>query len=234
VTHRSYSVTQHPLSDTIDNEVEILSGADQVLVYDRPITSDGLRWRDLQAWWKSAQSFDSDETAKRSLWRRLRESLPETSPPQQMLFKLFHEIHRGRTHDLPALLPEVWLHGDPRTLKERGANAMLNLRMDFPLLPPGGHRIVLEVDGKHHYATGAQAAPAVYAATIRGDRELKLARYDVFRFGAAELSDEQSARPMLQPFFDDLFRTYKVPQPVAPLRQRPAVLRHRHQAPRQS
>jgi hypothetical protein len=68
-----------------------------------------------------------------------------------MLFQLFHEIHRGRTHDLPALLPEVELHWDPRTLKERGAREMLNLRMDFLMLLPGGHRIVLEVDGKHHY-----------------------------------------------------------------------------------
>jgi hypothetical protein len=45
---------------------------------------------------------------------------------------------------------------------------------------------------------------------MRGDRELKLARYDVFRVGAAEPSDEQSARPMLQAFFDDMFRTYQV------------------------
>ncbi len=198
------------LSDTLDNDVEILSGADQVLVYDRPITTDGLRWRDLQAWWKDTQSLDSDAAAKRTLWQRLRHSLPDSSPPQQMLFRLFHEIHRGRTHDLPALLPEVWLHWDPQTLKERGARAMLNLRMDFLMLLPGGHRIVLEVDGRHHYATGTQANPSVYAETAHGDRELKLARYDVFRFGAAELSDEQSARPMLEAFFDDLFSTYQV------------------------
>jgi hypothetical protein len=35
------------------------------------------------------------------------------------------------------------------------------------------------VDGKHHYTTGRLADPSVYAATMRGDRELKLARYDV-------------------------------------------------------
>jgi len=136
--------------------------------------------------------------------------MPESSPPQRMMFRLFHEIHRGRTHDLPALLPEVLLHRDPQTIKERGARAMLDLRMDFLMLPPGGYRIVLEVDGKHHYATGTQADPDVYATTMRGDRGLKLARYDVFRFGAAELSDEQSARPMLQAFLNDLFHSYQV------------------------
>jgi hypothetical protein len=144
------------------------------------------------------------------LWQRLGRSLPDSSPPQHMLFKLFFDIHRGRIQDLPALLPEVWLHWDPQTLKARGARAMMNLRMDFLMLLPGGHRIVLEVDGKQHYATGPRADPSVYAATMRGDRDLKLARYDVFRFGAAELSDEQSAREMLQTFFDDLFRTYHV------------------------
>jgi hypothetical protein len=66
------------------------------------------------------------------------------------------------------------------------------------------------VDGKPHYATGRLADPSVYAATMRGDRELKLARYDVFRFGAADLEEEQYAREMLRGFFEDLFRTYHV------------------------
>ncbi|MCL7456423.1 hypothetical protein ABT235_20685 [Micromonospora echinofusca] len=197
------------LSDVIDNEIVIASGADQVLVYDRQITSDGLRWRDLQSWWKDTQAIETDAAAKKTLWRRLRQSLPE-SPPQRLLFDLYYEIHGERAYDLPALLPEVWLHWDPQTVKARGVNAMLNLRMDFLMLLPGGHRIVLEVDGRHHYATGEAADPAAYAATMRGDRELKLARYDVFRFGAADLHQEQAARGTLRAFFADLFRTYHV------------------------
>jgi hypothetical protein len=78
------------------------------------------------------------------------------------------------------------------------------------MLLPGGHRIVIEVDGKHHYATGDRADPAVYARTMRGDRELRFARYDVFRFGAAELDDDEHARQPLHAFFADLFRTYHV------------------------
>jgi AbiJ N-terminal domain 3 len=198
------------MSDLIDNEVEIVTGAADVLVYDRTITGDGLRWRDLQAWWKDVHGVATDEEAKRTLWRRLRESLPTSSPPQVMLFDLYHAIHGEQVHDLPALLPEVWLHWDPKTVKERGINAMLNLRMDFLMLLPGGHRVVLEVDGVHHYASGTVADPSVYAATMRGDRELKLARYDVFRFGAADLQDEVLAREMLRDFFAEMFRTYNV------------------------
>jgi len=65
------------------------------------------------------------------------------------------------------------------------------------MLLPSGYRVVLEVDGARHYASGTLANPSVCAATMRGDRELKLARYDVFRFGAADLKDEVPAREML-------------------------------------
>lgn len=87
---------------------------------------------------------------------------------------------------------------------------MLGFRMDFLLLLPHGHRVVLEVDGKTHYATGDRADPDVYAKGTRADRELKLARYEVFRFGAAELQNTAKAEPMLRQFFTDLFRQFDV------------------------
>ncbi|TVZ05061.1 hypothetical protein EAS64_10595 [Trebonia kvetii] len=82
--------------------------------------------------------------------------------------------------------------------------------MDFLLLLPHGHRIVLEVDGAAHYSPGGRPDPAVYARGARSDRELRLARYLVFRFGAAELGDARSAGYMLSHFFADLFRQYGV------------------------
>jgi very-short-patch-repair endonuclease len=113
---------------------------------------------------------------------------------------------------LPALLPEVWLHWDPKTVSERGAAALLGHRMDFLLLLPHGQRVVLEVDGSHHYATpdGKRPDPRQYAALARADRELKLSGYEVFRFGATELKDLDSARKVLQAFFTGLFRRYGV------------------------
>ncbi|GII32896.1 hypothetical protein [Planotetraspora mira] len=49
---------------------------------------------------------------------------------------------------LPALLPEVWLHWDPKTVRARGTEALLRFRMDFLLLLSRGQRVVLEVDGR--------------------------------------------------------------------------------------
>jgi len=69
--------------------------------------------------------------------------------------------------DLPALLPEVWLHWDPKTVAERGPNALLRFRMDFLLLLPAGARIVVEVDGKYHHADQSFELEAV-ALAIQG------------------------------------------------------------------
>ena len=124
------------ISDAISNDIEIVENADKVLVYDRPIGSDGLRWRDLQEWWKDTHPSGGDEEAKQSLYQRLASALPGNSPPQRNLFDLYYKIHGTAVPALPALLPEVWLHWDPKTVRERGAAALLGHRMDFLLLLP--------------------------------------------------------------------------------------------------
>ncbi|WP_223167997.1 hypothetical protein [Nonomuraea sp. SYSU D8015] len=45
---------------------------------------------------------------------------------------------------------------------------------------------------------------------MRGDRDLKLSGYEVFRFGTDELDDLARARPLLQRFFADLFDRFDV------------------------
>jgi hypothetical protein len=192
--------------DAIDNDIEVIGNAGDVLVYDRPFGPEGVRWRDLQAWWQDTAKISDETAAKRSLYRRLIRSLPASSPPQRTMFELFYEIHSSAVQDLPALLPEVWLVWDPKTVRQRGPQALLNHRMDFVLILPRGHRVVLEVDGAQHYSTGGRADPALYAVGMRGDRELKLSGYEVFRFGAVELLNRSAARPLLTQFFADLFR----------------------------
>jgi len=196
-------------ASAVDNDIEIVGNADKVLVYDRPIGADGIRWRDLQAWWKDTQKIADYKEAKRSLYHRLLRSLPRDSPPQRNLFDLYHEIHGDAVPELPALLPEIWLHWDHKTVQERGRDALLRFRMDFLLLLPHRQRVVIEVDGSQHY-TGSDGRPdgAAYSANMCGDRELKLSGYEVFRFGATELQDRERARTMLQHFFKDLFRRY--------------------------
>ena len=45
---------------------------------------------------------------------------------------------------------------------------------------------------------------------VKADRELKLASYEVFRFGAAELQ-EPTAKANVKAFFEALFKRYGVP-----------------------
>ena len=90
-------------------------------------------------------------------------------------------------------------------------DALLRFRMDFLLLLPQGVRVVIEVDGKHHYAdTKGKADVQRYAQMARADRELKLAGYEVFRFGVAELQTP-TAKADVQVFFKALFKRYGVP-----------------------
>lgn len=180
------------------------------MVYDRPIGNGGLRWSELQAWWKDREGLDSDDEAKKTLYNRLKNILPKNSPPQLNLYNAYHEIYSDKVPDLPALLPEVWLHWDAKTYAQRGLDAMLRMRMDFLLLLPDRQRVVLDVDGVQHYSRNGKPDTSRYAENVRGDRDLKLSGYEVFRFGGIELQDPDQARGVLQPFFAELFRRFNV------------------------
>ena len=195
--------------DAVTNDIEIVTNADKVLVYERPIPDTGLRWRDLEDWWKELNECGSAE-AKNALYRHLVSSLPEDSPPQKLLFTTFYTHFKNDIPDLPALLPEVWLHYDPKTIQQRGRDALFRQRMDFLLLISPSTRVVLEVDGKHHYSdkTG-RADPGTYAKMVAGDRNLRLCGYDVYRFGGSELQ-KGSGEQLIQQFFEQLFKKHNV------------------------
>jgi hypothetical protein len=200
--------------DAINNDIEIVTNAEKVLVFDRPIGTEGLCWTDLQNWWAVSQGMPDDETAKRTLYKRLLESLPPNSPPQRLLFETYFKRFRGAIPGLPALLPEVWLHWDPKTVRERGVDALLRFRMDFLMLFPRNIRVIIEVDGKHHYSDelGRANAPA-YAAMVKADRDLRLVGYDVYRFGGEELTS-QSGPTAIIGFFERLLQRYRINAPA--------------------
>ncbi|MFF3467598.1 hypothetical protein [Streptomyces sp. NPDC002619] len=196
-------------TDALDNDIEIAERADQVLVYDRDITKDGLLGRDLLTWWQETRHVLDPQEATRSLYARMKASLPPESEGQKNLLWLYYNIHQDNLPDVPALLPEVWVHWDHKTVRQRGVHALQNLRMDFLMLLPGNRRMVLEVDGMQHYtrrtADGSiQPDSTTYAATMAGDRDLKFRGYEVFRFGHDELRDLDTARPLITDFFDKL------------------------------
>lgn len=198
------------LSNTLENEIEILSDPSRVLVYDRPVSTNGLLWRDLQEWW-AAQTLETDNIrSKKALYRRLQQSLPDTSPPQKRLFDAFFRGFGQAVYELPALLPEVWLHWDPKTVRERGARALLNHRMDFLMLLPGSVRVVIEVDGQQHYADeSGRASTSKYAELVASTRELSLSGYEVYRFAGLELQTDD-APAKVKAFFMALFARHKV------------------------
>lgn len=203
----SVSKPEIRLSSAVDNDVEIVNDAD-VLIYTRAVGAEGLTWNHLQDWWAADHRHDPT-TARTDLYRRLQASLPE-EPPQRNFFRAYHVVCGARAPQLPALLPEVWLHWDPRTVRERGVDALLRFRMDFLLLLPHGRRVVIEVDGQHHYATGRRPSPERYAAMVAADRDLKLSNYEVYRFGAQELDTNERAEVCVGDLLRRLFPRYGV------------------------
>ncbi len=119
----------------------------------------------------------------------------------------------------PALLPQVYLHFDPLTERQRRTlnkpRRLARERMDFLLLLPGGVRIVIEVDGKHHYAREVppesgrwEVAADLYSEMLAEDRELRLKGYEVFRFGGREILESREDLSSIRRFFGDLEARY--------------------------
>ncbi len=79
------------------------------------------------------------------------------------------------------------------------------------MLLPSRQRIVIEVDGKHHFSENDLPSLKVYADMVSADRELRLAGYEVYRFGANELVGG-GAEVRITDFFDRLFRLHRIRQ----------------------
>lgn len=217
--------------DALNNDVEITKHADKVLVFDRPLPSSGLLlWKDLRDWYAELQGISDIGSAKEQLFRRLRQSVVGTNSPGE--FALFHGYYERYGKELgdrlPALVPLVYLHYDPYTRRERGDEQFLaRQRMDFLLMLDQGVRIVIEIDGRHHYAVADPNVPERYIANaqryaemVAEDRRLRLMGYEVYRFGAHEFLDVDLQQRKVGPhaqervteFFDRLLSKHGVRQ----------------------
>jgi len=190
------------LADALNNDIRIVKNQEYCLVYDRPIGLDGLRWKELVEWWAS---FTPSQESERDLYRRLAASLG--SEAEKIFFKLYFEILRDSLKEqLPAIIPQVYLHYDPYTLREQPTGSpLVRQRMDFLLLLPSRQRVVIEVDGKQHYADGDTASPKHYAGMVAEDRNLRLLGYGVYRFGGYELMKDK-ARAVVEAFLKRLMK----------------------------
>jgi very-short-patch-repair endonuclease len=196
------------LADAMNNTIRIVKNAEYCLVYDQPIPDNGLLWNDLTHWWAEQNQLPViNEQTEFHLYDRLKTSL--ASPVEQLLFTTHFKMLRRHMRDrFPALCPQVYLHYDPKTLKElKGGQRIPRQRMDFLILLSSSDRIVIEVDGKHHYAEGDMASPKKYAEMVAADRKLRLDGYEVYRFGGYEL-DERNGKIVVEQFFQQLYKTY--------------------------
>ncbi|MET3937154.1 hypothetical protein [Arthrobacter sp. OAP107] len=198
------------LRDALNNDIEITRNGEYCLIYDRPIPADGLTYSNLIQWWRERQGFADDVSPRDvglDLHNRLRASLDD-NPVELRVFDAYAARYKDYGFAIPALIPQVYLHFDPASqLSRRSAgqngSPLARQRMDFLILFSSRHRVVLEVDGKQHYANGDTASPALYSDMVAEDRRLRLAGYEVYRFGGAELMKRDADR-MVAEFFDQL------------------------------
>lgn len=200
------------LRDAMNNDIEIVENAEFCLVYDESVPAEGLRFSHLVAWWRERERLAdsvSDRDVGLSLHERLAASLDNGA--ERKVFEAYAGRYKAG-FDIPALIPQVYLHYDPYDQHTRRAHRspipLPRQRMDFLMLFSDRRRVVLEVDGKQHYADGDKASPELYAKMVSEDRRLRLAGYEIYRFGGAELSGP-GAKTLLQEFFDQLAERMK-------------------------
>jgi very-short-patch-repair endonuclease len=203
------------LSDSVSNDITIVKNEEFCLVYDRPIHTHGLLWKELVGWWHQLtcpdESIDFFEMEKQ-LYLRLKKSL--SSPPEKLLWRTYFKFfHDELAESLPALIPQIYLHYDPYTIRQlEGERRLVRQRMDFLLFLSDRIRVVIEVDGKQHYSNDDKAEPRLYSEMVAEDRKLKLKGYEVYRFGGYELSHtiSEESEEVVKDFFCQLFRKYNV------------------------
>jgi len=202
------------LHDAVNNDLRIVRNEENCLVYDRPLAGHGLLWSELADWWADREHMTNQP--KRAVWlslhQRLRASIDASNGAELRIFDAYAKRYATHGDDIPALLPQVYLHYDPYTkahYQPSTSTPLQRQRMDFLLLLPHNARAVIECDGQQHYADDdGRASPRRYAAMMAEDRDLRLKGYEVYRFGGAELTDTRATAQLLETFFDRLAGRY--------------------------
>lgn len=196
------------IEDSLSNDIKILGDENKCLFYTLPILDKGLSWNDLVVWWNNGNG-KYDLKVEQELVGRLKLSLD--SEPEKMLLRTYYNyLHKLNDKNLPALIPQVYCHYDPKSAKMRNGKIYVHQRMDFLMLISNNRRVIIEIDGKQHYSYNGTASPELYAKMVEDDRKLKLYGYDVFRFGGYEFIDTIKIKEKIEQFFQDLFRHYNL------------------------
>jgi AbiJ N-terminal domain 3 len=195
------------LDDAVNNDLRIVRNEENCLVYDRPLAGHRLLWSELAGWWADREHLagQPERAVWRSLHQRLRASIDASNGAELRIFDAYAKRYAAHGPDIPALLPQVYLHYDPYTKAHYQPMAPAPLqrqRMDFLLLLPHNARVVIECDGQQHYADGTGQPTTVRRHDGRrprtapeGLRGLPLRR----RRARRHPSDTPATRDVLQP-----------------------------------
>lgn len=194
------------IEDSLTNNIKIIGDEDKCLVYTLPISNEGVSWHDLVSWWNNGNEA-YELNVEQELFKRLEISLD--SEPEKLFMKTYYNnLHRLKNNKLPALIPQIYCHYDPKSAKMRNGQIYVHQRMDFLLLISNNRRVVIEIDGKQHYSVGDKASPELYSKMVEDDRKLKLYGYDVFRFGGFEFVNDSRIKNKIIEFIQDLYNYY--------------------------
>lgn len=210
--------------DALNNDIRITRNENQCLVYNRSIPSSGVMWNELVEWYAAENNLTDDQNPEVAFITRLCDCLDISfkangakSGPETWMLQAYYNLKKELGIDLPALIPQVYLYYDPQTLKQRGYKLFEHQKMDFLMILSHKDRIVIEIDGKQHYAEGTTASPKLYSEMVRAHREMSLLGYDVYRFGGYEFmgadTDETVKNKVLEnikQFFIRLFYKYGI------------------------
>lgn len=193
--------------DALNNDILITKNAEHCLIYDQEIGQSGLDWKTLVEWY--GEKYKVSNNPQRELAIRLVDSMD--SEPEKMLMHAYANTVNKYGKSIPALIPQVYLYYDPLTLNQRGWKLFEHQKMDFLMLFSQSNRVVIEIDGKQHYADGNTASPKLYASMVEANREMTLFGYEVYRFGGQEfVGVKEDVISKLELFFDRLFKKYGI------------------------
>lgn len=210
--------------DALNNDIRITRNENQCLIYNRSIPSSGVMWNDLVEWYAVENNLTDGQNPEVAFITRLCDCLDTSfkangakAGPETWMLQAYYNLKKELGIDLPALIPQVYLYYDPQTLKQRGYKLFEHQKMDFLMIFSHKDRIVIEIDGKQHYAEGATASPKLYSEMVHAHREMSLLGYDVYRFGGYEFmgadADETVKKKVLdniKQFFVRLFCKYGI------------------------
>ncbi len=198
------------ISNALNNDITIINNEEKCLVYNKMIKSGGITWKELKEWYEQESYEESLGTDMITFMRKSMTS----SKAENVFFDAYLDMAEEYEDRIPALFPQVWLYYDPKLKKDRIKKIFEHQRMDFLMLFSESQRVVIEIDGKEHYANKIDekwyACTDKYAEMMSAQRDMSLAGYDVYRFGGKELYRPDIGKKKVYDFLNELFSKYGI------------------------